>query len=182
MPSESWTLLGSCEVSSHRIFRIRNDRYRFEPTAAERDFVVLDSPDWVNVVPITDDGKLVLVRQYRHGIRRNSLEVPGGLVDPGESPEAAAVRELEEETGYAPGHVRSLGRISPNPAIQNNYCHMYLAEGCRRVAQPRLDPFERIDLVLASPGDLPGLIQSEEICHSLAINSLTLAGLFRPAP
>ena len=182
MPSESWTLLGSREVSSHRIFRIRKDRYRFEPTAAEQDFVVLDSPDWVNVVPITGDGQLVLVRQYRHGIRRSSLEVPGGIVDPGESPEAAAVRELEEETGYVPGHVRPLGRISPNPAIQNNYCHMYVAEGCRRVARPRLDPFERIELVLTSPDEIPGLVQSEEICHSLAINSLALAGLLRPTP
>ncbi|NQU23034.1 MAG: NUDIX hydrolase [Candidatus Nealsonbacteria bacterium] len=131
-------------------------------------------------MPITCDDQLVLIRQYRHGIRRISLEVPGGIVDPGESPEEAAVRELEEETGYAPGHIRPLGRISANPAIQNNYCHIFLAEDCRRVAAAQLDPFEEIELAITSPQQIPGLVQSEEICHSLVINALALASLLRP--
>ncbi|HUT10612.1 MAG TPA: NUDIX hydrolase [Thermoguttaceae bacterium] len=171
MPHESWTLLGSQDVSDERIFRIRHDRYRFEPTAAERDFVVLDSPDWVNVVPVTPDGRVVLIRQYRHGIRRVTLEIPGGMVDPNESPQDAAVRELEEETGYVADRVRLLGRVTPNPAIQNNRCHMFLAEGCRRLAEPKPDPFERIEVVLRPLEDIPEMVRSEEISHGLVLNA-----------
>jgi hypothetical protein len=94
MPHKSWTLLRGRAISNHRIFRIRYDDYRFEPSGSERDFVVLECPDWVNVVPVTDDGRIVLVRQYRHGIQKTALELPGGVIDDGESPEGAALREL----------------------------------------------------------------------------------------
>jgi len=171
MPYESWTFLDSREVSNERIFRMRHDRYRFEPTAAERDFVVLDSPDWVNVVPVTGDGQVVLIRQYRHGIRQVTLEIPGGMVDPDESPREAALRELEEETGYVADRARLLGRIAPNPAILNNRCHMFLAEGCRRVADPKLDPFERIEVVLRPLAEIPEMVRSGEIFHGLVLNA-----------
>ena len=121
MPQRQWTLLGSEAVSDHRVFRIRHDRYRFEPSGQQRDFVVLESPSWVNVIPITAAGKVVLIRQYRHGIRDVTLEIPGGIMEPDETPEAAARRELREETGYTAEKLRSLGRVLPNPAIQNNY-------------------------------------------------------------
>jgi ADP-ribose pyrophosphatase len=177
VPEKSWTLLGSRPVSEHRIFRLRYDRYRVEPAGAERDFVVMESPDWVNVVPLTADGRVVLVRQYRHGNRRVSLEVPGGIIDPGESPEAGALRELREETGYVPERVRLLGRVSPNPAIQNNWCYMYLAEGCRPTAQPEPEQFERIEVELRPLAEIPEMIRREEIFHSLVINAFGLLGL-----
>ena len=82
--------------------------------------MVLDCPDWVNIIPLTDDGQVVLIRQFRHGTQSVTLEVPGGVVEADESPEAAAVRELAEETGYVPERVKSLGFVSPNPAIQGN--------------------------------------------------------------
>jgi len=169
--SKAWTLLESRTVSDHRIFRIRDDLYRFEPTGLTRDFVVMESPDWVNVVPITEDGQVVLIRQYRHGIRAVSLEIPGGMIDPHESPEAAAARELHEETGYVADRVRPLCRVRPNPAIQNNYQYCYLAEGCRRASAPNLDPFEHIEVVLARLEEVPGLIEREEICNALVINA-----------
>ena len=179
MPDRSWQLLGSREVSDHRIFRIRHDRYRLEPAGGERDFVVLDSPDWVNVVPLTADGQVVLVRQYRHGIRRVTLEIPGGMVDANESPEAAALRELGEETGFVAERVRFLGRVSPNPAIQNNFCHSFLAEGCCRTTQPRPDPYERIEVVLRPLGQIAELIRREEIAHALVINAFAFLGIPR---
>ena len=180
MPERSWTLLQSREVSDHRIFRIRHDLYRFEPTGAERDFVVLDSPHWVNVIPVTDDGQVVLIRQYRHGTRCVGLEIPGGIIDPHESPEAAAVRELHEETGFVAQRVRLLGRVHPNPAIQANYCYMYLAEGCRRVAEPHFDAFEQIEVLLHPLAQVPELIRREEINHGLVLNAFGFLALASP--
>ncbi|MFZ5832213.1 MAG: NUDIX hydrolase [Planctomycetota bacterium] len=177
MPEQHWTILGSREIADHRIFRIRYDRYRFESAAREHDFVIVDCGDWVNVVPVTDDGQVVLIRQYRHGIKRATLEIPGGMIDHGEEPEAAAVRELEEETGYVPRSVRSLGRVHPNPAIQGNYCHLYLAEGCRPEAATRFDAFESIEVVPCPLADIPDMIRREDISNSMVINAFALMGV-----
>ena len=168
-----WTLLGSREVSDHHIFRIRHDLYRFEPSGQERDFVVMESPDWVNVIPITEDGQVVLIRQYRHGIRVPTLEIPGGIIDHGEPPEAAAARELREETGYAAARIRLLGRTRPNPAIQDNFQYSYLAEGCRRTSQPDLDPFEHVEVLLRPLESIPDLIRREEISNALVITAFS---------
>jgi ADP-ribose pyrophosphatase len=176
MPHASWTLLRRRAISDHRIFRIRHDDYRFEPTGAERDFVVLECPDWVNVVPVTDDDRVVLVRQYRHGIEELSLEIPGGVVDRGEDPQQAAVRELREETGYVPQTVRLLGRVHPNPAIQGNWSYSFLAEGCRLEASINPDPFENIEVVLMPRSEIPGLIRRGEITNSMVLNAFTFLG------
>jgi len=179
---KAWTLLSSRQVSDHRIFTIRDDIYRFEPSGRERDFVVIQSPDWVNVVPLTDDGQVVLIRQYRHGIRAVTLEIPGGIIDRGESPEAAAVRELREETGYEARRVRLLGRVRPNPAIQDNYQYCYVAEGCRAAGETRWDPFEQIEIVPRPLGEIPDLIRREEISNALVINAFYFLDAFdRPA-
>ena len=174
MPNSNWTLLKSLLHSEHRILRVRHDHYRFEPTGAERDFVVLEFPDWVNVIPITADGQVVLIRQYRHGLLASTWEVPGGVIDPGEEPLHAAVRELLEETGYAAENVRPLGRVSPNPAIQGNWSYSFLAEGCKFTGARNLDPFEDIEVKLFSLEEIPELIQQEEICNSMVINSFAL--------
>ena len=120
---------------------------------------------------------MVLVRQFRHGIRRDTLEVPGGMVDPGESPEEAAVRELAEETGYVADRVRFLGRVHPNPAIQGNWSYTYLAEGCRPNAEPSPDLFERIEVEVRPLSDVPDLIRREEISHSLMVNAFAFLGI-----
>jgi 8-oxo-dGTP pyrophosphatase MutT (NUDIX family) len=184
MPHQSWKLLGSRDVSDHRIFSIRHDLYRFEPTGAERDFVVLDCPDWVNIIPLTDDGQVVLIRQFRHGTRNVTLEIPGGVVEAHETPEAAAVRELSEETGYVPAWVKSLGFVSPNPAIQGNRSHTFLAEGCRLAAEPQPDSFEQIEVLLRPLEDIPALIRSGEISHSLIVAAFALLHFRKenPAP
>ena len=174
MTTSNWTLLKTVPHSDHRILRIRHDHYRFEPSGAVRDFVVLECPDWVNVIPITEDGQVVLIRQYRHGISASTWEVPGGVIDRGEEPLRAAARELQEETGYAAEHVGLLGRVSPNPAIQGNWSYSFLAEGCRFTGARNLDPFEDIEVRLFSRDEIPPMIQREEICNSMVINAFAL--------
>ncbi len=128
MPDRSWTLLRSQDVLDQRIFRLRSDPYRFEPSGEEQEFMVLDTPSWVNVVPITTGGNVVLIRQYRHSIQDVTLEIPGGMIDDGEEPEAAAARELLEETGYVAETIRPLARVVPNPAVQDNYLYLFVAD------------------------------------------------------
>lgn len=179
MLKKSWTLLGQQHVSDHRILKVRHDQYRFEPTGVVRDYVVIEAPDWCNVVPVTEDGQVVLVRQFRHGIGDVALEIPGGIIDPGESPEAAASRELLEETGYASDQIRFLGRVHPNPAIQGNYQYMFLAENCRLVSPPCPDPFEQFEILLRPLSEIPEMIRREEIQHTLVINAFAFMGILQ---
>jgi ADP-ribose pyrophosphatase len=182
MPDRSWTLLSSRQLAEYKILRLREDRYRFEPTGAEADFVVCDSRDWGLVIPVTVDGQVVLVRQYRHGVRAVVLETPGGVLDAGETPEEGAARELREETGYEPDRIRVVGKMLPNPALNNAQVHVLLAEGCRRVGEPQPDPFELIEVVLRPLADVPAMIAAGEICHGLVIAAFALAGMARSAP
>ncbi|HEY3444724.1 MAG TPA: NUDIX hydrolase [Myxococcales bacterium] len=158
----SGRLLADC-----RIFKLRSETFRSPATGQDHDFYVLESGDWVNVIPFTDAGELVLVRQYRVGRREMSLEIPGGMVDPGEAPEKAAARELLEETGYAPRELRSLGSIDSNPAILNNLTHSYLALGCEPKAATHFDSTEEVELVKVPPARIDELLRTGEIRHPL---------------
>ena len=179
MPDRSWRLLSTRLIADYRILRLREDRYLFEPNRTEANFVVCDSLDWVLVIPITDDGQVVLVRQFRHGIRQVVLEVPGGLLDPGETPEASAARELREETGYQAEKIRLIGKMMPNPAINNAHIHIVVAERCHLAGDQNLDPFEQIEVVLCPLTDIPGMIGSGEIAHALVVAAFALAGIVR---
>ena len=165
-----WHVLTERLVHELRVFRVRFDRLRSPRTGHDYDFVVLDGPDWVNVIPLVDaiDGeRVVLIRQWRAGRRAVTLEIPGGLIDPGESPAEAAARELLEETGYVPSRLVDLGFIEPNPAIQTNRCHTFLAEGCRSAGPARLEPREDIESEEVPLREIPARIASGEIGHAL---------------
>jgi len=169
MSVKLWKILSSNLDRSYRIFDLRTDRARSPRTGEEYDFYVIESPEWVNVIPITPEGEVVLIRQYRHGIRDIALEIPGGLVDPGDSPLAAARRELREETGYGEEDMISLGSVHPNPAIQDNRCHTFLARNVVYSGPPELEEKEDIDVVLQPLDEVPHLISSGIITHSLVI-------------
>jgi ADP-ribose pyrophosphatase len=164
-----WKRIRSRTNKSYRIFSIRTDTTLSPRTGAEHEFYVIESGDWVNVVPITADQQVVMIKQYRHGSRQITLEIPGGLVDPGDTPETAASRELLEETGYRAEEWKKIGVVNPNPAIFSNRCHTFLARNLTRVANPTPDQTEDIDVVLLPLSDIPGLIRKGVIDHALVI-------------
>lgn len=171
---EQWEKLDSTLRGDYRVFRVREDVARSPESGIGYSFFVVEANDWMNVIPITDDGRIVCVRQYRHGTEVISLEIPGGIVDDGESALGSARRELLEETGYAADEMVKLGVVAPNPAIQNNRCHTFLAKNARKVRDQKLDATEDIHVVLVDPADVPGLIADGTISHALVVAAFYL--------
>ena len=141
---------------------------------------VLDAPSWVNIIPLTDDGRIVFIRQWRHGISDLTLEIPGGMVDPGETPKAAARREMREECGYDSKRIVALGRVHPNPAIQPNWCYTFLALDARPSSNnPEPEPDEETEVVMVAEKQVGDLIVSEKITHALVIAGFALFDLYK---
>ncbi len=143
------------------------------------DFYVIQAPDWVNVIALTDGDELVLIEQWRQGVLGTTWEIPGGMVDPGEDAARAARRELLEETGYATEEWFRLGTVRPNPAIQSNACSTYLALGSRRVQAPQFDGNERIRVRTVPFDDVFGWVARGDIQHALVIAALHYESLRR---
>jgi ADP-ribose pyrophosphatase len=169
-----WERLSERTVATTRVLELRSAHFRHPRRGTERDFVVVHAPDWVNVVALTPDGHLVLVRQFRYGSDDFSLEVPGGVIEAGEDPVAAGVRELTEETGYAGGAARLLGSLHPNPAIQDNRCHVVLVEDVTRRAALAWDADEEIEIRTAPVEDVLAWARDGRITHSLSLCALLL--------
>ena len=172
-----WKILSSKELFQTGFFKIREDRCQLPDGRVMPKYYVMQFPDWVNIVPVTSEGKVVLVRQYRHGAEREFLEVPGGSTHPGvaEDPLRAAERELIEETGFKSTDWFSCGSHFPNPSLQANRMHTYLALNCKKVAEPNLDPFEDLTVELLSLQDVYDLWLRGEFSHSIISASLALA-------
>ncbi len=167
---QKWTRLVSETVYTCRIFSLRKDRNRSPRDGRTHDFYVLESSDWVNIIPVTPDEQVVLIHQYRHGIDQITLEIPGGMVDPHDpSPLHAARREMQEETGFDSDDIVPLGVIHPYPAIQSNRCHTFLARDAVKRFNPHFDTTEEAEVTLVPLSNIPALIRQQAISHALVV-------------
>ena len=136
------------------------------------NFVFIDSPQWINLVPITEQNEIVLVRQYRHGSQRVTLEIPGGMVDAGEDPSKAAVRECQEETGYVVTTPHSLGELNPNPALFNNRLHTFYGNVTDYQPGGHHSETEKTEVELIEIDHLKALLLDGTIDHALVCATL----------
>jgi len=170
-----WKVLESQYLFNEPWLTVRKDRCELPNGNIVPSFYVIEYPEWVNVFALTEDSKVVMVKQYRHGIKEISIEIPGGVVDEGESVEEAARRELMEETGYAFDSYEYIGKISANPSTTNNFTHMYLAKGGRKVGEQDLDHSEEIEVVLMTIEEVKQLLRENKVHQSLHANCIFYA-------
>jgi ADP-ribose pyrophosphatase len=177
-----WKTVESRKVYSTRIFDLHHHR-RQHHRRGDHDFYVLEAPDWVNIIPLTEDEQVVMVRQFRHGIEDFTLEIPGGMVDDEDpSPMHAARREMREESGYDSEDIIELGKVHPNPAIQGNYCHTFLARQVRAGIKHELDTTEETEVVLVPLASIKDLIAGGTITHALVIAAFSFLHAYNPPP
>lgn len=172
---ETWSIRSTRQIADCRVFKVREDQCVRDSDGADSSFFVVENPDWVNVVAVTRGGEIVLIEQFRHGTGSMILEIPGGMVDLNEDAIQAAARELLEETGYSTKRMIEVGRSHPNPAIQNNTIHHFLAFDCVKTAEVAFDDHESIATRLAPLRELEELVHNGSITHSLAITAIYYA-------
>ncbi len=169
---KKWTRDSSERVGDYRVFGVDRHVVRDGDGAPRGDFFTFACRDWCNVIAITPDDEIVMVWQYRFGTDRMSLEVPGGVIDEGESPIASARRELLEETGYAVDSIDPFVVVEPNPALQGNRCFTFLARGARRVAEPSFDEQEELEIALVPVAHLAKILDDGLVTHALVHSAL----------
>ena len=150
----------------------RRDVCRLPDGRINDHYYVLEYPDWVNIIAVTEDGGIILERQYRHGLGNTCYELPCGVIEEGETPLEAARRELLEETGYAGGVWTHLMDLAPNPATSNNLAHSFLAAGVKKVSGQRLDATEDIEVYIKSPAYVRELLENNQILQALMVAPL----------
>lgn len=179
MPTDmQWKVLDSKYLFKENWFTVRSERCKTPEGKIVDPYYVFEFPDWVNALALTEEGNVLLVRQYRHALGETILEIPGGCVDATDAnTEAAMRRELLEETGYAFDTVESLGEISPNPSTNTNITYMFLARGGRKVQEQNLDPNEEIEVLVCKPAEVINLLKQNRIRQSLHATCLFYAFL-----
>ncbi len=173
-----WTTLSTRPVLDYLFIKLREHERESPRHGKKGRFVSMELADWVQIIALTEKRELVLVEQFRHGTEQITLEFPAGVVNPGEDPRLAAMREMREETGYTSVQVHDMGFFYPNPAYQTNRCHVYFAENAVRTEEQELDEME--DIVIRTPplSELPGMIESGAFSHGVALAALSRLMLF----
>lgn len=171
---QKWTTLSSKMIFEHRWYRLRQDSVSLPNGEVIDDFFVSERPDIATVLPITEDGQVVFVRQYRHGIGEILLELPGGTFEVGEEPLAVAQRELAEETGYTAEEWTEIATFYNSPVKQNNLIHLFKAQNACLTQPQQLDATEQIEVVTKPIADIAPLIASGELCVTGTLTALYL--------
>ena len=166
---EPWVTTNDRVEYTTNIFKVLKRGMKLESENLEAEFAILDCPDWINVVALTPENEIVLVEQHRYGIEKPTLELAGGVCDPGEEPLETSQRELLEETGYSSEEWIYLGNVSANPAMQNNYVHTYLALNCKETHDQELDGNERINVHVMPVVKFLDMVGRGEIEHALVV-------------
>lgn len=167
---KAWQQIDQKELADFRIFTVSQVTRISPRTQNEHDFFVLDAPDWINIIPLTAEGNVIFINQFRHGTSTICTEVPGGMVDPHENdPIETARREMLEETGFSAEKIIHLGSVEPNPAFLTNRCHTYIALNAKYVQPPQFDGAEDIEMVEIPLSQVNDLIVAGKISHSLTI-------------
>lgn len=172
--AKEWDELESELVADYDVFRVTRHVARSPRTGEARPFHVLEVPSCVMAIPLTADGRIVLVEQYRQAIRRVSLEFPAGVVEDGEGALDAALRELEEETGFCAGSAALLGTFDPDPAIQSNTVSVVVAEACEPSGRRNQDRGEDVEVRIVEVAEVSGLIEAGEIRSAPSITAWSL--------
>ena len=167
-----WEKLSSKQVYSDRWFHARADSCRFPDGRVIEPYYVVELPNWANIVVVTKDDKIVLVRQYRYPVDQITLELPGGVIDKGEDPMQAAIREMQEETGYHSNEVEFLCKLAPNPAINDNTAYFYLARNAEPGEKKNFDAFEDIELCIFSKEQFLQLLRENKIQHGVQLGPI----------
>lgn len=162
-----WKVIESEQLFSQPWFTVRKDVCELPNGKKHEAYYILEYPDWATAFALTEDNKVVMIRQYRHGLGVISTELPGGVIDKGETPEQAIARELKEETGYVFPYIEFIGKIAPNPATSNNYMHMFLAKGGKKVSGQSLDTTEDVEVLIHSIDEVKQLLRENKIVQSL---------------
>jgi 8-oxo-dGTP pyrophosphatase MutT (NUDIX family) len=168
----AWERVQTASGPDLTLFRVRFDWVKNPRNAHTVKATVLESPDWVNVVALTPEEKLIIVRQYRFGTQEETTEIPAGIVEPGETSKEAAMRELMEETGYTSAEWEYLGYVEPNPAFMDNRCHHWVARNAVQMSPPALEPGENLLVGEMSLKEIRQEIAAGRFRHSLAITAL----------
>ncbi|MEK9773454.1 MAG: NUDIX hydrolase [Opitutae bacterium] len=173
-PPSSWDVEEDNLHADCRIFEVRKQRFRRKSDGLRGDFFVLDTNDWVNVLALTGSDELVLVRQYRYGSKEFSLEPPGGVVEKGEDPIFAGLRELQEETGYTGKDAELLGTVRPNSAILSNRCHIVMVRDVEKTKELNFDQHEELVTELYPVASVKEMVRKGEITHSIGLNAILM--------
>ena len=172
MREQRWKKITSKKVFEDRWFKARADACQFPDGRLIDPYYVVELPNWANAVVVTSNNEIVLVKQYRYPVDAVTLELPGGVINDGEDPMLAALRETQEETGYTSNQIQLICKTAPNPAINDNTAYFYLIENAVPTAHTNPDFFEDIEVVLYSKNDFIQLLQQNKIMHGVQLGPI----------
>lgn len=162
-----WKVVESKCLFTEPWFTVRKDICELPNGKKHEAYYILEYPDWATAFALTEDNKVVMVRQYRHGLGEISTELPGGVIDKGETAVQAIKRELKEETGYEFESFEEIGQVAPNPATSNNYMHMFIARGGKKIHEQNLDETEDVEVLVFSIDEVKQMLRENKIVQSL---------------